>query len=94
MPRGCLVTCTAPTEAVAEPMVREALAKVIATLDTGFAARFRLAAGRELPAGIKADALGRLATGLLQSLALRARSGATAASLTRLAAQGVAQLCR
>lgn len=91
--RGCLVMCTAPAEALEEPLVRAALARVIALLDSGFEARFRLAVARgELPPGADAPALAMQATALLQSLALRARSGADVAVLRGLAAAGAAQL--
>jgi AcrR family transcriptional regulator len=92
-PRGCLVMCTAPAEALEEPQVRAALAKVIAVLDAGFEARFRLAQAQgELPHGASPPALAIQATALLQSLALRARSGAGVAALRGLAASGAALL--
>jgi AcrR family transcriptional regulator len=93
MPRGCLVMCTAPAEALEDPMVQAALARVIAALDAGFAARFRLAQqSGELPAGAAPDVLAMQATALLQSLALRARSGTPAPALRDLAASAAAQL--
>lgn len=94
-PRGCLVMCTAPAEALEEPLVRNALARVIAVLDAGFEARFRLAVTRgELPQGASPAALAMQATALLQSLALRARSGADVVALRGLAASGAALLAR
>jgi AcrR family transcriptional regulator len=93
MPRGCLVMCTAPAEALEEPLVQAALARVIAALDAGFEARFRLAQQRgELPAGATPAALAMQATALLQSLALRARSGTPAMALRGLAASAAAML--
>lgn len=94
-PRGCLVMCTAPAEALEEPLVRDALARVIAVLDAGFEARFRLAVAHgELPHGAAPAVLAMQATALLQSLALRARSGAAVATLRGLAASGAALLAR
>jgi AcrR family transcriptional regulator len=94
-PRGCLVMCTAPAEALEEPLVRAALARVIAVLDAGFEARFRLAMARgELPHGASPESLAMQATALLQSLALRARSGTGMAALRGLAASGAALLSK
>jgi AcrR family transcriptional regulator len=94
-PRGCLVMCTAPAEALEEPLVRNALARVIAVLDAGFEARFRLAVTREeLPQSASPAVLAMQATALLQSLALRARSGADVVALRGLAASGAALLAR
>jgi AcrR family transcriptional regulator len=92
-PRGCLVMCTAPAEALEEPLVQAALARVIAALDAGFEARFRLAQQRgDLPGGASPQVLAIQATALLQSLALRARSGTPAMALRSLAASAAALL--
>lgn len=76
-PRGCLVMCTAPAEALETPAVRTSLARIIAVLDGAFEARFQTAQDRgEIDSTLSATMLGRQATAVVQSLALRARSGA------------------
>jgi AcrR family transcriptional regulator len=76
-PRGCLVLCTAPAEALETPGVRTTLARLIAVLDDAFESRFQTAQDRgEIGSVISASMLARQATAVVQSLALRARSGA------------------
>ncbi|GLQ91635.1 TetR/AcrR family transcriptional regulator [Dyella acidisoli] len=75
--RGCLVMCTAPAEAIESPAVRASLKRLITLLDEAFARRFRIAqACNEIDSAISAPMLGRQTTAMVQSLALRARSGA------------------
>lgn len=74
--RGCLVMCTAPAEALETPVVRTALGRMIAVLDNAFEKRFQTAQDRgEIGSALSAAMLGRQATAMVQSLALRARSG-------------------
>jgi hypothetical protein len=68
--------CTAPAEALETPAVSAALARIIGVLDDAFEARFRIAQDRgEIGTALSAAMLGRQATAIVQSLALRARSG-------------------
>lgn len=83
-PRGCLVVCTAPAEAVEDPAVRDALARVLAMLDAAFAARFAME-----PDGPDADTRAMLASAILHSLAIRARAGQGPGKLEQLARAGV-----
>ncbi len=84
--RGCLVMCTAPAEALGSPAVRAALARIIAVLDDAFEARFQTAQDRgEIGSAISAAMLGRQATAVVQSLALRARSGADIGEMRSMA---------
>lgn len=88
-PRGCLVFCTAVTEAVEDEAVREVLRDVLEKLDRALVSRFTQAqAAGELPARA-ATALGMSASALLHSLALRARAGATRARLLQFVDAGL-----
>lgn len=92
-PLGCFVLCTAAVEAPAHPEVRADLAAVIDEIDAVLARRFEAArrAG-ELPAEAEPRTLARLAQAVLHSLALRARAGASRASLARIAHSAASRL--
>lgn len=88
--RGCLVLCTAAAEAAGDAEVRAALAQTIAALDAAFVARFEQ--GREdgeLARDAEPRLLGRLASCVLQSIALRARAGASPDELRGVAEEFV-----
>ncbi|KMQ79953.1 Transcriptional regulator, TetR family [Candidatus Burkholderia pumila] len=88
--RGCLVTSTAPAEAIESPAVQLALKRLIAALDEAFETRFRIAQERgENGAPISAAMLGRQATAVVQSLALRARGGAQIREMQEIAEAAV-----
>lgn len=89
-PHGCFVMCTAPTEAVSHPHVRELLKGVIRALDELLAARFeRAKADGEFPAHADHKAAARMTQAVLHSVAIRARSGASRASVRALAKHAV-----
>ena len=92
--RGCFVIGTAITEAVEDPEIRSSLAEGFCSLDAAFEARFRLA--REAGA-LKADAdppaLAVLASAVLHSIAIRARTGTPRTALREIARQTVHMLC-
>jgi AcrR family transcriptional regulator len=92
--RGCFVVGTAVTEAVEDREIRNSLAAGIRTLDGDFEARFQMA--REAGA-LKADAdpaaLAVLATATMHTIAIRARAGASRASLRELARKAVGVIC-
>lgn len=79
--RGCMVVCTAPSTVEEFPSVRKAYAEILRQLDEGLEQYFRTA----LPEEPQPAALARLAAAAQHSLALRARAGATATELQRLA---------
>lgn len=90
---GCLVMCTAPVEAVAHPEVRADLERLIRRIDELLADRFaRAKADGQLRPDADARASGKLTQAVLHSLAIRARAGASRASLRKLARQAVAAL--
>ncbi len=92
-PRGCLIMCTAPAEALSEPLVGNALARVIASIDAGFEQRYRLATSRgELDSARDPALLAQQTTAILQSLALRARAGTAESALRSLATASVGLL--
>jgi TetR/AcrR family transcriptional regulator, copper-responsive repressor len=90
-PRGCFAIGTATTEAVADPVIRDTLAKGVQRLDKAFEARLRTAQTKgELNAEADPVALGMLASATLHTLAIRARSGTPRAELEKLARNAVA----
>ncbi len=91
-PRGCFLIGTAVTESRSDPEVRAILDDAFGRLDTAFAARFA-ASRAELPPGADPAALGRMATAVLHSLAIRARSGADEATLRAIYEAGVDLIC-
>lgn len=91
--RGCPIFCTAVTESVEEPAIREAVARVLATLDRVLEARFVEARAKgEIPADADPVTLARLAAATLHTLAIRARAGTDPAELRALAAGAVRHL--
>lgn len=92
-PRGCFVIGTVTSEAVASAAARKALRDTLHEIDAAIAARLRLAIARkELPQGSDPDALARLASAVMHTLAIRARAGEPRAALRATAAAGVALL--
>lgn len=90
--RGCFLIGTAVTESVADPDVRNLVDQVFGELDAGFAARMA-ASPDELAPGADPLAMGRLATAILHTLAVRARTGADEASLQAIYETGVDLIC-
>jgi AcrR family transcriptional regulator len=85
-PRGCLVVCTAVTEAVGDPAIRSALAAILAEVDGVVAARIaRAQTEGDSCTGGEAKVLARVATSVLHSVALRARAGARRSELMTIA---------
>lgn len=78
--RGCFLVGTAVTESVVDPQVRALLDAAFAHTDALFQARFE-ADSAQVPSGVEPAALGRMASGVLHTLAVRARAGADEATL-------------
>ncbi|KAF1005617.1 MAG: HTH-type transcriptional repressor ComR [Luteibacter sp.] len=92
--RGCFVVGTAITAAHADVEVQQLVTEGFLTLDAAFARRFERAKTEgELAAAADATTLALLATATLQSLAVRARTGAARASLRAMARKMVDTLC-
>lgn len=85
-PRGCLVVCTAVTEAVDDPAIRSALAAILDEVDSVVAARIaRAQTEGDRCSGGEAKVLARITTSVLHSMALRARAGARRSELLAIA---------
>jgi AcrR family transcriptional regulator len=92
--RGCYLVGTAATEAVGNPEVREMLAGSLRELDEVFRAAFAAAQGRgELGAEADPKALALLASGVVHTLALRARAGQPRSVLREVADAAVKLIC-
>lgn len=88
--RGCLVLCTAPTGAAAQPAIGAALQRVIESIDAMFGEILRDAQTHgELAANLDLDARAVMLSSTVHSIALRARVGTPAAELRDLAARAV-----
>ncbi|WP_394825756.1 TetR/AcrR family transcriptional regulator [Pendulispora albinea] len=84
-PLGCLVFATAPSASVEEPEVRQVLEDTIEELDERLERRFeRAAQAGELPSNVEPAGLALAISSLVQSLALRARAGASERTLRKL----------
>jgi len=85
-PRGCLVVCTAVTEATGDATIRSALAAILAELDALVTLRIARAQDEgDCCAGGDAKVLARVATSVLHSVAVRARAGARRSELVTIA---------
>ena len=94
-PLGCLMVCTAPSEALAHPEVRGDLQALISRLDAGFARRLaRAQAEGEFGTTLDPSRTAELLQATLQTLALRARAGTHPDDLRRLARYAVEALIR
>src|SRR5215469_16480675 len=92
--RGCLLTGTAATEAVMDPDIRKAARDALEKIDGAFEARLRKARDEgDLPRSADPAMLGKLASAILHTLSIRARTGASRALLESIAASGVDLIC-
>jgi AcrR family transcriptional regulator len=92
--RGCLLVSTAATEAVIDPEIRRAARAGLEEIDDAFEARFRHARGQgDLPRSADPATLAKLASAILHTLSIRARTGTSRAVLEQIAASGVALIC-
>jgi AcrR family transcriptional regulator len=92
--RGCFLVATAGTEAVADAEVRARLGNATRGIDRAFEARLRHAQKQgELDAAADPALLARVATGVLHTLAVRARAGDARASLRATANAAVDLIC-
>lgn len=90
---GCLVACTAVTEAVSNDLIKSHTKSIMDEIDQLVARRIlRAVADGELPKNTDAKALSRLAVGVLHTLAMRSRAGTSRRTLDRIASDAVALL--
>jgi len=92
--RGCFLIGTAAAESVLDPKIRRMFADGLHELDEQLEARFQRALDTgELKSALGAGDLARVACGIMNSLALRARAGDPRAVLEATAETGVRLLC-
>ena len=85
-PRGCLFVCTAAVEAVTDADIREDIGRVLQGIDAALEARIRQARqDGEIGQHQRPGDLARIASAVLHSLAVRARTGTPQRQLERLA---------
>lgn len=90
---GCMVACTAVTEAVSNKLVKAQTKSIMDEIDLLVARRIeRAVVDGELPRTADAKAMSRLAVGLLHTLAMRSRAGTSRRILDQMAADWVALL--
>jgi TetR/AcrR family transcriptional regulator, copper-responsive repressor len=92
-PRGCFLIGTAVTEGNRDPEVRALVEATMSAFTAAFTERFeRAERDREL-APHAPDALARIATAALNTLAVRVRTGASAAELDALITATIGVIC-
>lgn len=92
--RGCFVVATAITEAVEDIEIRRVVTAGFKMLDDSFERLFRSAReSGELGQNADLTALAQLATATMQSMAVRARAGASREELRTFAAKTVSVIC-
>jgi TetR/AcrR family transcriptional regulator, copper-responsive repressor len=93
-PGGCFLIGTAATEAVTDPEVRKALADGLHELDGQLESRIRHAVKQgDLTTHLAPPELARLACGIMNSLAVRARAGEPRSALRTMADAAVLLIC-
>jgi AcrR family transcriptional regulator len=93
--RGCYSIGTAATESAADPAVRAFLDDSIRSTDAFFSALIRSGTGKkQVRAKADPDALARILTATLHTLAVRSRAGQSREELERLATTAIDMVCK
>lgn len=93
-PAGCFLIGTAATEAVHDDEIRKVFAAGLHELDDQLEARIRYAIKRgDLKTSVDPAALARIACGIMNSLAVRARAGDSRSVLNATADAAVSVIC-
>lgn len=93
-PRGCLTVMTATSEAVFEPEIRDVVANGLTEMDRAFGRIIRNAQAKgELPTSADPDGLGRMATAVIHTLAVRARAQVPKAELESIVEGALNLIC-
>jgi TetR/AcrR family transcriptional regulator, copper-responsive repressor len=93
--RGCYSIGTAATEAAVDPAVRVFLAESIRNTDTFLADLIRRARDRkEIATNSDPEALARIGTATLHTLAVRSRAGHSRKELSNIVAAAIDAICR
>lgn len=93
-PRGCFLLGTAVTEANRDPEVRAIVEQTMSSFTATFAERFERARCDGELSPYAPDALAQIATASLNTLAVRARTGASADDLDALIDATIDVICR
>ncbi|MBO9708644.1 MAG: TetR/AcrR family transcriptional regulator [Caulobacter sp.] len=92
--RGCFLINVGLTEAVADPTIRDTAASGLHELDRGFERLVQRAqAAGELAPGVDPLALAKVASGILNALAVRARAGEDRAQLQAMITATIDLIC-
>ena len=91
--RGCFIVCTAVTEALRDDDTRSVAAHYVTEVDSVFRERFERSAD-ELNIGVDPASAAAVASAVLQSLAIRARTGSSAVDLSKVAEAAVTVICK
>jgi AcrR family transcriptional regulator len=91
-PDGCFILCTAPAEALTNPVCRTILEKSLETIDAAFLRRLELERGRMRASPADLRPLAGLLGSTFQSVSLRARAGWSPERLRSLAAVAIRQV--
>jgi TetR/AcrR family transcriptional regulator, copper-responsive repressor len=92
-PRGCFLIGTAVTEANGDPQVRTIVDETFEAFTAAFTERFERAARDGQLAPLPPAALAHIATATLNNIALRARTGASAAAIDALIDATIDAIC-
>lgn len=90
--RGCFVVCTAVTESLRDPDTRTVAASYVKDVDRLFRDRFERSKG-ELNVGVDPASAAAVASAMLQTLAVRARTGSGRNELANIARAAVITIC-
>lgn len=90
--RGCFVVCTAVTEALRDPDTRAIAAGYVEDVDAVFRERFERSSN-QLNTGVDPTSAAAVASAMLQTLAVRARTGSTREDLAEIARAAVITIC-
>jgi AcrR family transcriptional regulator len=91
--RGCFVVCTAVTEALRDGDTRAIAAGYVEDVDRVFQERFERSVA-ELNTGVDPASASKVAAAMLQTLAIRARTGSNREQLSDIARAAVTVICR
>ncbi|MCI4003466.1 TetR/AcrR family transcriptional regulator [Dickeya dianthicola] len=90
--RGCFIVCTAVTESLRDPETRAIAAGYVADVDRAFRERFERSKD-ELNVGVDPSSASAVASAMLQTLAVRARTGSGREELVSIVDAAVIAIC-
>ena len=93
--QGCFIFCTGPAEVINQPVIKEKISDTLIEVDEFFQVLFTNAQEQgDYPKNMDASNAGKLAQGVLHTIALRGRAGESQASLKRFIEFTVPVLCK